>query len=110
MVLTWPAIQYPINIAFILGIWTTNFVITPMEAELMGGHSFPKENLILTLYMINAWWLHLLDGLGHYFIHPGTVAQIMVMTNNITDLVYTYVKLVSRIPLTFSSKLHTSAD
>ena len=36
MVLTWPAIQYPINIVSILGIFTTNFLIPPMDAELMG--------------------------------------------------------------------------
>ena len=42
--------------------------------------------------MLIAWWLHLLEGLGHYIIRPGSVSQIMVMTNNITNLGYTYDK------------------
>ena len=50
----------------------------------------PKENIILTYYTISAWWLHLLDGLEHYVIYPGEVSQILVMTNNITNLGYTY--------------------
>ena len=87
MVLTRPAIQYPINIAFILGIFTTNLLIPPTYAQLIGGYrhtwegdeylclrSFPKYNLILTRYMLIAWWLHLLDGLGHYAIRRGGVA------------------------------------
>ena len=37
MVLTWTAIQYPINIKSNLGIWTTNYLIPPMGAELIGG-------------------------------------------------------------------------
>ena len=40
-------------------------------------------------YMLSVWWLHLLYGLGHYIIHPGEVAQIMVSTNNIMTLGYT---------------------
>ena len=76
MVLTWPAIQYPINITSILGIWKTNFLITPTDTELMGvqrrtrgGNGslclsfFPKDNLIIAHYIISTWWLHLLDGL-----------------------------------------------
>ena len=27
--------------------------------------AFPKDNLILTHYMLRAWCLHLLDGMGH---------------------------------------------
>ena len=54
--------------------------------------AFPKENIILKHYMIIAWWLYLLDILGHYIILVGSAAQIMVMTNNITSLGYTYSK------------------
>ena len=103
IVLTWPAIQYPIKIASILGIWTTNFLIPPTDVELMGGHrrtregddsiflrALPKENIILAHYMLSAWWLHLLDGLGPYGIRQGEVSKIMVMTNNIMTLGYTY--------------------
>ena len=81
MVLTYPTIHYPIKILSILGIWTTNFLISPTDAELMGGHiltregheslclrSFPKNNLILMHYMLSALWLHLIDGIGHYVI------------------------------------------
>ena len=81
MVLTLPAIQYPIKVASILGIWTIKCLIPLTDVELMGRHrrmreghdypfirSFPKENLILTHYMLSAWWLHLLDGLGLYVI------------------------------------------
>ena len=70
--------------------------------ELMGGHrhtrdgyeslclrDLPKDNLILTLYMLSAWWLHLLDGLGHYVIPLGEFSKILVMDNNITTLGYT---------------------
>ena len=46
----------------------------------------PEYNLILTYYMLIAWWLQLLDGLGHYFIRPGAVVQILVMTNSIITL------------------------
>ena len=31
-----------------------------------------------------------MGGLGHYFIRPGEVAHIMVVTNNIINLGYTY--------------------
>ena len=43
-------------------------------------------------YILSAWWFNLLDGLGHYAIHPGAVARIRVMINNITTLGYTYAK------------------
>ena len=74
MVLTWPAIKYPIKVASILGISKINCLIPPMNYELMGRHrsvrevhgsiysrAVPKDNLIVTHYMISAWWLHLLD-------------------------------------------------
>ena len=48
--------------------------------------SFPKENLILMHYMLSAWWLHLMYGLGHYVIHPGAIEQVLVMTKNIMTL------------------------
>ena len=66
MALTWTATHYPINISSIIGIWATNCLITPMEAELMDrcrrmreGHdslclrAFPKKNPILTHYMLS---------------------------------------------------------
>ena len=84
----------------------------------MGGHictrkvhdslclrSFPKENIILTNYMLSAWWLHLLDRLGHYIIHPGEVAHIMVIKNNIMDLGYTYAKRSLNDPLDIFFKI-----
>ena len=105
MLLTWPATQYPIKVAYILGIWKINCLIPPTDTENMGRHrrtreghdslcirAFPKENLILTHDMIIAWCLHLLYGLGHYVMHPGAVAQILMMTNNIMTLGYTYSK------------------
>ena len=52
----------------------------------------PKENIILTHYIISAWWLHLMDGLGYYVIHLGEVAQILVINNNIKTLGYKYYK------------------
>ena len=55
-----------------------------MYAELVGGNmrmrevhdslclrAFPKDNIILTHYMLSAWWLHITDGLLHYIICPG---------------------------------------
>ena len=70
----------------------------------------PKENLILTHYILSAWQLHLLDVLGHYAIHLDTIAKILVTTNNIMDLGYTYAKLSLKNPLDVFSKFHTSAD
>ena len=68
VVLICPAIQYPINIASILGIWTTDFLITQTDAELIGVHRykrerddslclrvFPKDKIIITHYMLSAW-------------------------------------------------------
>ena len=43
MVLTWPVIQYPINIASIIGIWKTNYIILPTDVELMGGYRLMRE-------------------------------------------------------------------
>ena len=81
MVLAWPVIQYPIKVPSILGIFTINLLIPPKDAELIGRHgrtreghdplyirAFLKDNLILTHYMPSLWWLHLLDGPGHYII------------------------------------------
>ena len=87
MVLTWPTIKYPFKIVSILGIFTTNYLIPPMDAKLMGRHSlmregddslrlraFPEENTILAHYMLSEWWLNLMDGMGHYIILPGALA------------------------------------
>ena len=38
-------------------------------------------------YMVSVWWLNLLNGLGQYFILPGDIEQVLVMTNNIITLV-----------------------
>ena len=43
-------------------------------------------------YMLSAWWLHLLDRMGHYIIFLGAVEQNMVMTNNIMTFFYRYDK------------------
>ena len=60
--------------------------------------------------MLSAWWLHLLDRLRHYVIRPIAMAQILMMTNNIMYLCYTYAKRRIKKPLEFSAKLHTSED
>ena len=41
-------------------------------------------------YMLSAWWLYILYGLGKCATRLGAVAQILVMTNNIINLRYTY--------------------
>ena len=105
MVLTWTTIQYPINITYILKFFTIKCLIPPTDAELMGRHrptrekhtslligDFPKENIILVHYMLSAWWLHLLDGLGHYIIWSVAIACILMMNNNTMTLCYTYAK------------------
>ena len=105
MVLTWPTIRYPIKITSILGIWTTDCLIPPTDAKLMGRNrrarevnnslclgAFPKKNLILTHYMLSAWWLQIMDVLGHYLIHLEVMKQVLVMNNNIMALGYTYDK------------------
>ena len=79
-----------------------------------GGRLLPKtqvttqEKLILTHYMLSMWWMHLLDGLGHYIIHPGSIEKVLVMTNNITTLGYNYYKLRFKKPPEIFYKLsHT---
>ena len=85
--LTWPAIQYPIKVAYILGIFTINCLASPMDTERIGIHgltvevcdsifirAFHKENIILVQYIISAWWFHFLDRLVHYNIRPGSIA------------------------------------
>ena len=42
--------------------------------------------------MLRAWWLHILDGLGHYVIRQGAIEQVLVTTNNIMTPGYTYAK------------------
>ena len=97
--------QYPINISSILGIWGGGSLISPTDAELMGAcrftmegddsqhlRAFPEENPILAHYILSAWWLHLLNVLGHYVIRPGEIEQFMVMNNNIMTLGCTYSK------------------
>ena len=121
MVLIWTSIKYPINISSILGIWTINCLIPPMDAELMDGHirtrdvydllylmDFHKENLTLTHYMLGAWWLYFLDGLVHYCIHTGSIKQVLVTTNNIMTLGYTYYKYrLKKPPDIFCKISHT---
>ena len=59
---------YTIKVEYIIGIWKIHFLIPPMDAELMGRHrdtseghdsllirASPKDNLILTKYMLSAW-------------------------------------------------------
>ena len=52
--------------------------------------AFSRENIILADYMLSTWWLRLMELIGHYIIFPSIVAQIIVMTNNIMNLGYTY--------------------
>ena len=105
VVLTWLAIHYPIKVSYILGVFKINCLIPTTDAELMVRHrrtmevhdslcirAFSKDNLFLMQYMLITRWLHLLYGLGHYVILPGTIAHILMMTNNIMTLVYIYAK------------------
>ena len=55
--------------------------------------ALPEKNLILVHYMLNTWWLHLLEVLGRYAIRPGAIEQVLVMTNNIITFGYHYAKL-----------------
>ena len=52
--------------------------------------TFIKENLIIMHYMLRAWWLNFLDGIGHYVIRPREIAHTLMMTNNIMNFGYTY--------------------
>ena len=68
---------------------------------------FPKGYIILTHYMFSAWWLHLLDGLGHYVILPGSIAYILMITNNIMKFGYTYANYrLMKPPHNFSQITH----
>ena len=70
--------------------------------------NFLKKNLTLTHYMLSAWWLYFLDGLGHYVIHLGKIEQVLVMINNTMTLGYTYDKLMINTPPNILCKLaHT---
>ena len=111
MVLNRPSIHHPIKVASIIGIWTINYLIPSMEAELMGRQrrtregneylcirAFPKDSLILKHYMLISWWLHLLGGLGNYVILPGKITQSLMMTNNVMALGYNYTKIRLKKP------------
>ena len=65
---TWSVTPYPVKNASMVGVWNMNFLITPIDSEPLSKHShkrerdsptyllaFPKENLILTHYMLTAW-------------------------------------------------------
>ena len=92
-----------------------------MGAELMSGcrqmrggddslrlTSFPNKNLILKHYMLGAWWLQLLDGLGHYVMCPREIEELLLMNNIITNLGYTYDKYRLKKPPEIVYKLtHT---
>ena len=122
MFLTWTTIHYPIKVVSILGIWTINWLIPPKEMELMVRYRlkrevydylcirfFPKDNLVLPHYILGAWWLHLLDGLGHYVIYLVEIAYILIMTNNVMTLGYSYAKRrLKNPPNIFYQILHIS--
>ena len=58
--------------------------------------------------MISSLWLHLVDVLENYVIYPVEIDQVLVMTNNITTLVYTYAKLrLKKPPENFHKLSHT---
>ena len=117
------ATQYPIKISSITGIWTTNCMIPPIDAELMGGcrhmrerydylrlMPLPKKNFILTHYMFRVWWLHILYGMVHYFICLGAIEQVLVMAKNIMTLCYTYSKCGLKNPPDILQNSHTPAS
>ena len=43
MVLTWPKIQYPIKVTYIIEVQTINCLILIIDAELMGRHGYTRE-------------------------------------------------------------------
>ena len=53
---------------------------------------FPKQNLIITYYIISLFWFHIMDGLVHYVIRPGVIEKVMVMENNLMTFGCTYTK------------------
>ena len=59
---------------------------------------FPRNNLILTHYMLITWWFHIIVGLGHYVIYLGEIDHVLVTTNNIMNLSYTYAKHTLKNP------------
>ena len=59
---------------------------------------FPNQNLVFMYYMISAWWFYLPVGLVHYVIQPGSVEQVIVMSNNLMAFGYTNVKLSIKRP------------
>ena len=93
----------PIKIPQFLVICKINCFVLPVYAELMGicqytregekSHIlnyFPIQYLILTHYIISAWRMRFLEGLGHYKILLGKVKKVMAMTTSTMDIVYTY--------------------
>ena len=77
----------------------------------MGGHQHPSygykpeclklfknKYLILTHYMISAWWMNFMEGLGQYIIRPGAFEKVIVMATIIMDLVYTYNIIILKPP------------
>ena len=51
---------------------------------------FPKKYFIPAHCIISSWWTHLLEGFGHYVIQPRAIQWLMVTTNNIMNMGYTY--------------------
>ena len=103
IVLTCNFIKYSIKITSVLGIWTLNFPIPLDYSKLMGvfqrmrevdvsqrTKDLPEQHLILTQYILILWWMNFLTVLVHYLIQPWEVDQLMVMTNSLVDLGYTY--------------------
>ena len=103
MILTCPTIQYYVNITSTLVIWETNWLIPPMDTEIMHrlrckreGYKpqklrvYPNQNIIILHYILRLRWIHLLIGSGNYVIQPGAIEQILVMTTKLTTLSYSY--------------------
>ena len=86
----------------------------------MGGHihikeeddsqhlrKFPNKNLILTHYMLRAWWLNLLDGMVYHVIRLGKIEQVLLMNTNIMTMFYTYTRRsLKKSPRTISTLIH----
>ena len=50
---------------------------------------FPDQNIILMHYMLSVMWIHLISGLGNYFVRTGAIEEVLMMTINLMNLSYT---------------------
>ena len=105
MVLYCTVVKYIIIFESVLGIWTLNWLIPSSHVEMTRRwrrtreeyasqclKEFPKNDIILTHYMLIAWWIYLIAGLGYYVIWTRKKDKVMLISPSPIYLGYTYTR------------------